>query len=131
MAILLSNNFQVHWAHSERDNNWHSPAEVLVGVRRRVEDNATLYAAFTRHALCVTSTAVGSFSTIAFNDQPLVHDMVTYEADQQTFKMVSAPQFVATAFCSPRPPLWELTDDEWHKSMRPIRIARPLVVWYG
>jgi transposase InsO family protein len=39
-------NFQVHWAHRERDDNRHSPAEVLGWVRGRVVDDTTLHQVF-------------------------------------------------------------------------------------
>lgn len=39
-------NFQVHWAHRERDDNRHSPTEVLEWVRGRLVDDATLHAVF-------------------------------------------------------------------------------------
>jgi transposase InsO family protein len=39
-------NYQVHWAHRQRDDNRHSPAEVLGWVRGRVVDEATLHKVF-------------------------------------------------------------------------------------
>jgi hypothetical protein len=68
--------------------------------------------------------------TIAFNDQPLAHYTVTYESDEHTFKSVHDPQLVETGFRSPQQPLWEPTDDEWHKIIPPLWL-RPPPLWPG
>jgi putative transposase len=131
-------NYQVHYAHIKRDDNRHSPAEVLSWVRGGVFDAATLHKVFhttrfVRHldrggylqfrhwrmyaeqGLARQSAALWLYAenlTIAYNDQLLAHYTVSYEADQQTFKTVSDPQFVETADRVPQLPLWKLTDDD-------------------
>ncbi len=149
-------NYQVHYAHIKRDDNRHSPAEVLSWVRGRVVDDAMLHRVFhTTRFVCQLDRggylqfrhwrlyAEGGLArqqaalwlyaenlTIAYQDQPLAHYTVTYEADQHTFKTVGDPQLVETAFRSPQLPLWELTDDEWHKVVPP-RWYRLPPLWSG
>jgi len=149
-------NYQVHWAHRQRDDNRHSPAEVLSWVRGRVVDNTTLHRVFhttrfVRHldrggylqfrhwrvyaeaGLAHQIAALWLYAenvTIAFNDQPLAHYTVAYESDQHTFQSVRDPQLVETMFRSPQRSLWEPTDDEWRKIVPPIW-HRPPPLWMG
>jgi hypothetical protein len=149
-------NYQVHYAHIKRDDNRHSPAEVLSWVRGHLVDDATLHRVFhttrfVRHldrggylqfrhwrvygeaGLAHQKAALWLYAenlTIAYQNQPLAHYTVSYEADQHTFKTVGDPQLVETAFHSPQLSLWGLTDDQWHKVVPPLW-HRPPPLWIG
>lgn len=147
-------NFQPHWAHRERDDNRHSPVEVLGWVRGTVFNDATLARIFetTRFARHVDpmgyvqfrhwkvygeyglagQTAVLWLSaenlTVTFAGQSLAHYTVTFEADHQRLRTVTDPQIIETTFRSSQQFLWELSDDEWRKIVPP-RQNQPLLLW--
>jgi hypothetical protein len=155
--LRIGRNEQVHWAHRERDDNQHNPAEVLGWVRGRVVDDATLHKVFdttrfvrhldrggylhfrhwrlyTEAGLARQEAALWLYAehlTIAFKGQPLAHYSVTYAEDQHTtFKAISDPQRVETAYRLPQLSLWELSDVEWKKVIAPLW-RRPPPLWAG
>jgi len=54
-------NFQVHWAHRHREDNRHSPAEVLGWCKGRYGNQSSSIMFSTQRALYVASTSMGIF----------------------------------------------------------------------
>jgi transposase len=149
-------NYQPHWAHRERDDNRHSPAEVLSWVRGRAIDEDALrrifqttrfvrhldrggYVQFRHWRVYAEQGLAGQAAmlwlsaedlTISYADQALAHYTVVTAADQRTITQISEPQLVDNAFQSSQVALWPLTDDEWVKIVPPIW-QRPPPLWSG
>jgi putative transposase len=151
---VLDFNCQPHWAHRQRDDNRHSPIEVLDWVRGRICDEDRLHHIFhttrfdrrldragyvqfrrwkmygemglalRRAVIWLTAENV----TITFQEQPLAHYAVNRSADQKRLTDIREPQLVETAFRSPQLPLWELSDAEWRKVVPPKQL-QPLSLW--
>ena len=142
-------NYQVHWAHRERQDGRHSPAEVLSWVSGRscsVEElqrifyttrfgrklNQAGYLRF-RHwrlygerGLAGDQVAVwlsGESLTIAFADEPLAQYAVTYQPDQRHLVQVTEQQLFETPYRSPQISLWEGRADDWLTVIRLPRYA--------
>jgi len=137
-------NYQVHWAHREREDGRHSPAEVLGWVSGRQVTPEELHRIFYtmrfgrrlnragyvhfRHwrlygerGLAGDTVAVwlsGEQLTIAFADEPLAQYRVTYQPDQRHLATITEQQLFETAYQSPQLPLWELSDGEWLSVIR-------------
>lgn len=132
-------NYQVHWAHRERADGRHSPAEVLgwvCGQQYTPEElhrifyatrfgrrlNRAGYVRF-RHwrlygerGLAGDAVAVwlyGEHLTIAFADEPLAQYGVTYQPDQRHLLAISEQHLFETPYQSSQPRLWEWRDGEW------------------
>jgi len=137
-------NYQVHWAHQERDDDRRTPRDVLgwfSGQQVTPEELHRLfyrtrfgrrldrlgYARF-RHwrvygerGLARQRAAVwlyGETLTLEFADEPLAQYRVRYQADKAHLRVVEAPLLFETPYRSPQLPLWELSDEEWLKVMR-------------
>jgi putative transposase len=151
---VLNFNAQPHWAHRDRDDNRHSPIEVLDWVRGRIYDAEPLRKVFyttrfdrrldrsgymhfrrwkiygeyglARHTATIWLTAENL--TMTFQDQPLAHYAVSVSTDQQRLTDIREPQFVETPFRSPQLHLWALSDDEWRKVIPPQHL-QPLTLW--
>ncbi|NJO81881.1 MAG: transposase family protein [Blastochloris sp.] len=147
--------YQVHWAHRHREDNRHSPVEVLGWVRGQVLDTPTLTRVFQttrfvhhldrggyvqfRHWKLYAEQGLAGQSvdiwlhaedlTITYAQQPLAQYTVT-ATETTTFDTVTDPQVLPTDFQSPQAPIWELTDAEWHKMVPPIW-HRPPAFWGG
>lgn len=148
-------NYQVHWAHREREDGRRSPAEVLSWVTGAVYPDEELRRLFAvrfarrldqqgyvrfRHwriygerGLADEQGAVwlyGENLTVHFAMEPLAQYKVTYERGQQGLKTVTESRLFETPFTSPQLALWELGLDDWHRVLRlpeyaPRRSQRP------
>ncbi len=137
-------NYQVHWAHRQREDGRHSPAEVLGWVHGRQFEpeelhrvfystrfgrklNALGYVRF-RHwrvygerGLAGERAAVwlyGENLTLEYADEPLARYGVRYQPDGRHLLDVTAKQQYDTPHRSPQPPLWEFGDHDWLKVLR-------------
>ncbi len=136
-------NYQVHWAHREREDGRRSPAEVLSWVTGTVYPDEELRRLFTvrftrrldqlgyvrfRHwriygerGLAGEHGAVwlyGENLTVHFAEEPLAQYKVSYERDQKRLKSVTEPRLLETQFRSPQLLLWELGPEDWHLVLR-------------
>jgi len=132
-------NYQSHWAHREREDHRHSPAEVLGWVCGRLfvpeglhrifytmRFGRTLnyfgYARF-RHwrvygerGLAGEAAALWLYReqlTVAFADEALAHYQVRYQPDDYHLVEVTEVALVPNPYTSPQPFLWTLGDGEW------------------
>lgn len=137
-------NYQLHWAHRERQDGRHSPAEVLGWVSGALRPPDQLdrifyatrfgrrldragYVRF-RHwrlygeaGLARRQAAVWLYKetlTIEFAKEPLSQFTVDYQPDRRHLRQVSHPQRFETRFHSSQLPLWEEGVVEWHLVQR-------------
>jgi len=153
-AWVVNFNAQPHWAHRDRDDNRHSPMEVLDWVRGTIYEAEALrkvfyttrfdrrldragYLHFRRWKLygeyglarqTATIWLTAENLTVTFLDQPLAHYAVSRSSDQKRLTDIREPQLVETAFRSPQLHLWELNDQEWRKVVPP-KYLQPLTLW--
>lgn len=136
-------NYQVHWAHRDREDARRSPAEVLSWVTGTMYSNEELRRLFTvrfarrldpqgyvrfRHwriygerGLAEEQGAVwlyGENLTVHFAEEPLAQYKVAYERDQKALKIVTEPRLFETQFQSPQLALWEVGPGDWHLVLR-------------
>jgi transposase len=136
-------NYQVHWAHREREDGRRSPAEVLSWVTGTVYPEHELRRLFTvrfarrfdqqgyvrfRHwriygerGLAGEQGAVwlyGENLTVHFTDDLLTRYTVAYERDQKGLKTVTDPRLFEAVFQSPQRWLWEHPPDDWQLVLR-------------
>jgi transposase InsO family protein len=142
--FVAAYNYQVHWAHRDRQDSRHSPAEVLGWVQGKQRDPAELHRVFYttrfgrkldklgyvrfRHwrmygeqGLSGRHAAIwlyGETLLLEFADEPLSQYSVTYDADRRHLKDVQPRQLFETRHRSPQLALWELGDGEWLKVVR-------------
>ncbi len=137
-------NHQVHWAHRQREDGRHSPAEVLgwVGGKRHTPEE--LHRIFYRTRFGRVMDTLGylrfrhwrvygergaakeqvavwlyeSTLTVEFGDEVLAQYQVRYQPDRKHLASVGEPRLFATPHRSPQPFLWELGDGEWLKVLR-------------
>lgn len=137
-------NYQVHWAHRGRQDDRHSPAEVLGWVQGVQRDPAELHRIFyatrfgrkldklgyvrfrhwriygdggrARHQAAVW--LYGETLLLEFSDEPLAQYSVLYEPDRRHLRDVVPRQLFDTQHRSPQLPLWDLGDGEWLKVIR-------------
>jgi hypothetical protein len=137
-------NFQVHWAHRERQDQRQSPAEVLGWVNGRVFSPEQLdrifyatrfgrrldragYVRF-RHwrlygeeGLSGRRAAVWLFKetlTVEYAEEALSQFAVVYQLDKQHLRAVTRPQRFETRYRSPQLPLWAEGEVEWRLVIR-------------
>jgi hypothetical protein len=137
-------NYQVHWAHRDRQDDRHSPAEVLGWVQGTQRNPAELHRIFyaTRFGRKVdklgyvrfrhwriygerglarhpaTVWLYGETLLLEFSDEPLAQYTVAYEPDRRHLREVVPRQLFDTQYRSPQLPLWEIGDGEWLKVLR-------------
>jgi len=137
-------NYQVHWAHRDRQDHRHSPAEVLGWVQGKQRDPAELHRIFYatrsgrkldklgyvrfRHwriygeqGLARRQAAVwlyGETLLLEFSGEPLAQYSVVYEPDRKQLQDVVPRQLFETQYRSPQLPLWELGAGDWLKVLR-------------
>lgn len=137
-------NYQVHWAHRERQDQRHSPAEVLgwvTGTARTPEElHRVFYATrfgrrldragylrfrhwrvYGERGVARRRAAVwlyGETLTVEFADQPLAQYRVAYQPDQRHFRSVTEAQLFDTQYRSPQLPLWPPREGEWLTVLR-------------
>ncbi len=148
---VVAFNYQEHWAHRERQDNRHSPAEVLgwtTGAVRTPEQLHRIFYAtrfgrlidgagyvrfrcwrvYGERGLAKKKAAVWLYRetlTIEFSDQPVSQYTVEYQPDAAHLRTITHPQLFDTPFRSPQLPLWELGEGEWLKVIRrPPRAPR-------
>ena len=140
-------NYQLHWAHRERQDDRHSPAEVLGWVqgtqREPAELHRTFYATrfgrtldrvgyvrfrhwrlYGEYGVAGRQAAVwlyGETLLLEFSDEPLAQYSVTYESDGRHLKDVQPRQLFETQYRSPQLALWELGDGDWLKVLRVLQ----------
>jgi len=139
-------NYQVHWAHREREDNRHSPAEVLGWVHGQSYTPEELHRIFYatrfgrvlnrfgyvrfRHwrlygerGLAGNAVAVwlyGEHLTIAFADEALAQYGVTYQPDRRQLATVVEEHRFETPYQLPQLALWDPQPDEW---LTVVRVA--------
>jgi hypothetical protein len=137
-------NFQVHWAHRDRQDQRHSPAEVLGWINGRVFAPEQLDCVFYatrfgrrldragyvrfRHwrlygeaGLSGKRAAVWLFKetlTVEFAEEALSQFTVAYQPDRKHLRDVTQPQRFETRFRSPQLALWAEGDVEWRLVIR-------------
>ena len=137
-------NYQVHWAHRQRDDGRHSPAQVRGWVSgrqvpaehlcrifyatrfRRILNRAGSvrfrhWRVYGERGLAGEAVAVwlyGEHLTIAFADEALAQYGVTYQPGQRQLATITTQQLFATPYQSPQLPLWELRNGEWLSAIR-------------
>jgi transposase len=151
-------NYQVHWAHREREDQRHSPAAVLGWVTGAVYADEELRRLFTvrfrrrldrqgyvrfRHwrmygerGLAGDEGAVwlyGENLTVHFAEEPLAQYKVAYASNEKRLRQVTEPRLFETPFQSPQLFLWERGLADWHLVLRlpeyaPRRRKRTLAV---
>jgi putative transposase len=133
-------NYQIHWAHRERQDERHSPAEVLGWVHGRTWEAAALHRIFYavrfarrlngagylrfRHwrvyaerGLAQQRVAVWLYEenlTVEFGEEPLAQYEVEYEPDHRHFKQMKNTRLLDTQYRSPQLELWARGEVEWH-----------------
>jgi putative transposase len=137
-------NYQVHWAHQERDDDRRTPRDVLAWYNGRPVTPEELHRLFYRtrfgrkldrlgyvrfrhwrvygeHGLARERAAVwlyGETLTLEYADELLAQYKVRYQPDKAHLLTVAEPHLFATPYQSPQLPLWELSDAEWLKVLR-------------
>jgi putative transposase len=136
-------NTQVHWAHREREDGRHTPAEVLGWVTGMQYTQAELHRIFytTRfvrrldklgyvrfrhwrlygeHGVARQRAAVwlyGDLLTLEFGDVPLSQYLVTYAPNHMQLRTVTPLRQFETPHQSPQLSLWELQPHEWQLAL--------------
>lgn len=137
-------NFQRHLAHEKRDDNRHSPAQVLNWQRGMQPEPALVYRVFS--AICETrtltkagyahfrnfllygeqglagkKTLINIFQeslTLEYGEQPLSRYSVEWQPDDKHLLRVGNPRLYEHSYQSSQPPLWEPGEVEWHVIIR-------------
>jgi len=141
---VVNLNYQVHWAHQERDDDRRTPRDVLAWYNGRPVTPEDLHRLFYRtrfgrkldkmgyvrfrhwrvygeRGLARERAAVwlyGETLTLEYADEPLAQYRVRYQPDKAHLRAVEEPRLFETPYRSPQLPLWELSDAEWLKVMR-------------
>jgi hypothetical protein len=136
-------NYQVHWAHREREDARRSPADVLGWVAGTTYVEEELRRLFTvrfrrgldhqgyvrfRHwriygerGLSGNEGAVwlyGENLTVHFAEEPLAQYKVAYASSGKRLRQITAPRLFETPFQSPQMFLWEHGLADWHLVLR-------------
>jgi len=141
---VVNLNYQVHWAHQERDDDRRTPRDVLGWVSGREVTPEELHRLFYRtrfgrkldrmgyarfrhwrvygeRGLARERAAVwlyGETLTLEYADEPLAQYRLRYHPDKAHLLTVEAPLLFETPYRSPQLALWELSDGEWLKVIR-------------
>lgn len=133
-------NYQVHWAHRHREDNRHSPAEVLGWVRGKPWEPEQLDRIFysTRFTRRLNKAGYLRFRhwrlygelglaprktnvwlskehlTVECGDEPLSQYAVQYQPDEKHLREIVEPRRFETRFRSPQLDLWQAGEIEWH-----------------
>ena len=133
-------NFQVHYAHRHRDDNRHSPAEVLGWVKgkewqpeqldrifysmrfvRRLNQHGyfrfrhwKLYGELGLAKRKSTIWLSKEHLTVEFGDEPLFQYAVQYQPDEKHLRNIVEPHRFETRYHSPQLDLWQQGEVEWH-----------------
>lgn len=132
-------NTQIHFAHRERQDNRHSPQDVLRGVLARTVPAPTLSriffaTEFTRHldrsgyirfrrwrfyaevGLAKQKVSISMYTStlkIEYQDTELAFYTMEWAEDNKHIKEVKNPRVIGTGYRSPQLTLWTLSPDEW------------------
>ena len=132
-------NCQIHFAHRERQDNRHSPQDVLRGVLARTVPAPTLAriffaTEFTRHldrsgyvrfrrwrfyaeaGLAKQEVEVSFYTStlkIEYQETELAFYTMEWAEDNKHIKEVKNPRVIETGYRSPQLTLWTLGPDEW------------------
>jgi hypothetical protein len=132
-------NMQVHWAHRERQDNRHSPNDLLRGVLARTVPEPVLarilYAThFTRYlnrsgyirfrnwrfyaeaGLARSEVQVHIYTStlkVEYQETDLAVYTVEWQDDNKHIKDVTNPRVIETRYRSPQLTLWSLGPEEW------------------
>jgi putative transposase len=132
-------NCQIHFAHRERQDNRHSPQDVLRGVLARTVSKPTLAriffaTQFTRHldrsgyirfrrwrfyaetGLAKQEVQVSIYTStlkVEYDETELAFYTVAWHEDNKHITEVSYPRLIETSYRSPQLTLWTLGPDEW------------------
>jgi transposase len=132
-------NYQVHWAHQEREDQRRSPAEVLgwvtgtphaeeelrrlftVRFRRRLDRQGYVrfrhWRVYGERGLPGDEGAVwlyGENLTVHFAEEPLAQYKVAYANAGKRLREITDPRLFETPFQSPQPFLWARGLADWH-----------------
>jgi len=133
-AFVAAFNYEPHWAHRARQDNRHSPAEVLGWVSGTLRTPEELHRIFysTRFGRVLDKAGYLRFRcwrlygeaglarrpaavwlyretlTVEFADQPIAQYAVAYQPDHTHLRAVTDPRLFETQYRSPQLPLWEL-----------------------
>ena len=133
-------NFQVHYAHRHRDDNRHSPAEVLGWVKGKAWQPEQLDRIFYSMRFVRRLNQHGYFRfrhwklygelglarrkstiwlskehlTVEFGDEPLFQYAVQYQPDEKHLRNIVEPHRFETRYHSPQLDLWQQGEVEWH-----------------
>ncbi len=145
-------NYQPHWAHRHREDNRHSPAEVLGWVhgkdwepsqldrifystrfQRRLNKHGSLrfrhWRLYGELGLARRQTNVWlskEHITVEYGDEPLSHYAVQYQPDEKHLRDIREPHHFETRYRTPQLDLWRSDAVEWHLVKRlPDYTPRP------
>jgi hypothetical protein len=137
---LLDYNYQRHMAHEHREDNCHSPAEVLGWIKGMQPEPERIYQAFSdigetrvlnkagyakfrnfllygEYGLAGQETLINIFQdtlTLEYGDTPLSRYSVEWQPDERHLRRVGNPRLFAHGYQSKQLPLWNPDDVEWH-----------------
>ncbi len=137
-------NFQVHYAHRHREDNRHSPAEVLGWVQGKVWRPEQLDHIFysTRFVRLLNQHGYFRFRhwklygerglakrkatiwlskehlTVEYGDEPLSQYAVQYQPDEKHLRDIKEPHHFETRYRSSQLWLWQQGEVEWHMVRR-------------
>lgn len=145
-------NYQPHWAHRHREDNRHSPAEVLGWIhgkdwepsqldrifystrfKRRLNKHGSLrfrhWRLYGELGLAHHQTNVWlskEHITVEYGDEPLTHYAVQYQPDEKHLRDIREPHHFETRYRTPQLDLWRSDAVEWHLVKRlPDYTPRP------
>ncbi len=147
---LLDYNHQRHMAHEERDDNCHSPAQVLGWQRGMQPEPELIYRAFSaigetrvlnkagyakfrnfllygEQGLAGQEALINIFQdtlTLEYGEYPLSKYAVEWQPDDRHLLRVGNPRLYQHPYHTPQLPLWDATDVEWHVIIRCTPKAR-------
>ena len=133
-------NYQPHWAHRHREDNRHSPAEVLGWIhgkdwepsqldrifystrfQRRLNKHGSLrfrhWRLYGELGLARRQTNVWlskEHITVEYGDEPLSHYAVQYQPDEKHLCDIREPHHFETRYRTPQLDLWRSDAVEWH-----------------
>lgn len=143
---IANHNYQPHYAHKDRQDGRHSPAEVLGWVRGKMRSPEELHRIFyeTRflrrlnkvgylrfrhwriygeYGLSRQQVAIWLYEehlTVEFTDQPLAQYQVEYQPNKKEFRQITPRRIFETPYQSLQLPLWSPSEVEWYQVIREV-----------
>ena len=141
---LLDYNHQRHMAHEEREDNCHSPAQVLGWQRGMQPEPERIYRAFSaigetrvlnkagyakfrnfllygEQGLAGREALINIFQdtlALEYGEYPLAKYAVEWQPDDRHLFRVGNPRLYPHPYQTPQLPLWDAADVEWHVIIR-------------